>query len=135
MPGDRARKAVKNSSDTARRQARGTARNTRQLVGSFTFDQVLPNAITGTISELMMLIPYAFGRGSPRRQVYASLTMIILAVIATPFTLGYSLILAAPFAITLIVGLWRLVPAFNSAYASVRGDKLRDRDVPLWQRD
>jgi len=135
MPSDRARKAVRNSTDSARRQARGTARNTRDLVGSFTFDQVLPNAITGTVSELLLLIPYALGRSSPKKQVYASLTMIILAVLATPFTLGYSLILAAPFAITLLVGLWRLVPAVNAGFSRLRGNRLRDRDVPLWRRD
>jgi hypothetical protein len=131
MPGDRARKAGKK----AREQASGTARNTRELVGSFTFDQVLPNAIAGTISELFALIPRALGRESPKSQVYASTTLILLAIIATPFTLGWSLVLAGPPAITLIIGLWRLIPAVNERFAKLRGGKLRNRDVPLWRRD
>lgn len=135
MPGDRAREAVRQKKEAVGSQARGTARNTRELVGSFSFDQIFPNAVTGTIQELLNLIPYALGRGTAKQQVFASLTMIILAILATPFTLGYSLILAAPFVITLGIGLWRLVPAVNSGFQKLRGKKLRDRDVPLWQRD
>lgn len=142
MPGDRAREAVRSTRDSARggrewvgSQARGTVRNGRDLVGSFTLDQVLPSGIAGFIQELLMLIPYALGRGSPKKQVYASITLIILAIVATPFTLGYSLILAGIPALTLLIGLWRLVPAANDTYQEIRGNRLRDRDVPLWKRD
>jgi len=142
MPGDRAREAMRSTRERARDgreyvegQARGTVRNGRDLASSFTLDQVLPSSIAGFIQELLMLIPYALGRGSPKKQVYASITLIILAIVATPFTLGYSLILAALPGLTLLVGLWRLVPAANEAFAEARGKRLRDRDVPLWKRD
>jgi len=135
MPGDRARKAVKNSREYAEGQTRGTVRNTRRLVDSFAFDRVLPSGVRGFIQELLMLIPRSLGRGTAIQQVYASATLIIIAIIATPVSLGYSLILAVPAAITLVIGGLRMVPQVNSAYARVRGNRLRDRDVPLWQRD
>ena len=138
MPGKRAKRAkrrVESGASGAHRQARGTVRNGRQLVGSFTFDQILPNAVTGFLSELIMLIPYALGRSTTQKQVFASITLILLAVISTPFTLGYSLIVALPFVVTLSIGLWRLVPAVNSRFQSARGNRLRDRDIPLWKRD
>jgi hypothetical protein len=116
-------------------QVRGTYRNTRTLIGSFTFDKILPNAIAGLIQEFIALLPKALGRGSPRQQVYASVTLIGFAVISTPISLGYSLIAAIPFAVTLVIGFWRLVPAVNERFRSARGSKLRDRDVPLWKRD
>jgi len=119
----------------AREQARGTASNTRELVGDFTFDQVLPSGVAGFLQELVMLIPNALGRNGPKKQVYASLTLIILAVVSTPFTLGYSLLLAIGPAVTLSIGLLRLVPAANSRFRDARGNKLRDRDIPLWKRD
>jgi hypothetical protein len=142
MPGDRAREVARSTRETARdgrewasRQARGTVRNGRSLAGSFALDEILPNGIASFIQELLMLIPYALGRGSPKKQVYASITLIILAIVATPFTLGYSLILAGIPALTLLIGLWRLVPAANDTYQEIRGNRLRDRDVPLWKRD
>lgn len=129
------RKKAKRAKRRVERQARGTARNTQNLVGSFTFDQILPNSIAAFLSELFALIPKAFGRSSPKQQVYASITLILIAIISTPFTLGWSLALAVPFVLTLLVGLWRLVPAINSRFRSARGSKLRDRDIPLWRRD
>jgi len=135
MPSDRARDAVNNKREAASRQVRGTVSNTRDLVGSFTFDAILPPSIAGFISTLFGLIPKALGRGTAKQQVFASVTLILIAVISTPFTLGYSLILAAPFALTLLIGLWRLVPAINEGFGRLRGNKLRDRDVPLWKRD
>lgn len=131
MPGDRARKAGKR----AGKQARGTYRNTRDLVGSFTFDQVLPGGIAGFIQELLSLFPKALGRGSGKQQVYSSTTLIIIVFISTPFTAGTSLILAVPFTGTLTIGLIRMVPAANEGFRSARGTRLRDRDVPLWKRD
>lgn len=131
MPGDRARAAKRR----AENQAKGTYRNTRDLVGSFTFDQVLPASIAGFLGELFALIPKALGRGSAKQQVYSSLTLILIAVVSTPFTLGYSLLLGAPFMLTLLIGLWRLIPAVNTRFRSARGNKLRDRDIPLWKRD
>ena len=127
MPGKRA--------SGARRQARGTVRSGRQLVGSFTFDQILPSAITSIISELFKLIPYALGRSTVQKQVFASITLILLSVITAPYTFGYSYLLTLLFALTLSIGLWRLVPAVNSRFQSVRGNRLRDRDIPLWKRD
>lgn len=142
MPGDRAREVARSTRETARdgrewagSQVRGTYRNGRNLAGSFALDEVLPNGVASFIQELLMLIPYALGRGPARKQVFSSITLIILAVVATPFTLGYSLILAAVPALTLLIGLWRLVPAVNDKYQEVRGNRLRDRDVPLWKRD
>lgn len=131
MPGERARKAGKR----AGKQARGTYRNGRDLVGSFTFDQVLPSGIAGFIQELFSLFPKALGRGSAKQQVYASTTLVLIALISAPFSLGYSLLIGAPFFLTLGIGLVRLVPAANDGFRSARGSKLRDRDVPLWKRD
>lgn len=135
MPGERAKKAVRRKKEYVGSQARGTASNTRDLFGSFTFDQILPSGIAGFLQELLMLIPYALGRGSAKKQVYSSITLIIIAIVATPFTLGYSLILAGVPLITLTIGLWRLIPAVNTGFDRLRGRKLRDRDVPLWKRD
>lgn len=133
--GGRARRAVRNKREAASRQARGTASNARDLASSFTFDAILPSSIAGFLGELMALVPRALGRGDAKQQVFASITLILIAIISTPFTLGYSLILAAPFGITLLIGLYRLNPALNGAFRRVRGNKLRDRDVPLWKRD
>lgn len=131
MPRQKARE-VKNR---AERQARGTASNTRDLFGSFTFDKVLPSGVTGFLQELLSLIPRAFGRGDAKDQVYASTTLILIALITTPFTLGYSLVVALPFMLTLLIGLYRLNPWVDRQFTSLRGNNLRDRDVPLWQRD
>lgn len=131
MPGKRAQAAKQRVES----QARGTYRNSRDLVGSFTFDKVLPSSISGFIQELFALVPKALGRGSAKQQVWASTTLVMLAIISTPFTLGYSLIVAAPFVVTLFIGLYRNIPAVNSGFVSLRGNKLRDRDVPLWKRD
>jgi len=135
MPGDRARRAVENKREAASRQIRGTARNARSLVGSFGFDKMLPASIAGFIAEWLALIPKALGRYGAKSQVYASTTLLIRAIISTPFTLGYSLVVAAPFVITLNIGLIRLVPAADSTFSRLRGNKLRNRDVPLWKRD
>lgn len=135
MPGERAREVVSRTRDGVENQARGTARNARELKDSFAFDEVLPSGVTGFLQELIMLIPRMLGRGSPKQQVFASVTLMILAIIATPFTLGYSLALAAIPALGFLVGLVRLVPAANDRFQSARGTKLRDRDVPLWKRD
>lgn len=131
MPGDRAREAGRK----ARGQARGTWRNARGLAGAFTFDKILPSGISGLIQEVMTVAAYTAGRGSPYQQVWSSTTWIILAIVASPFTLGYSLILAVPGAIGLAWGLLRLVPAVYRKFQEARGNRLRDRDVPLWQRD
>lgn len=118
-----------------RKQARGTARNTRELVGDFTFDQILPPSIAGFIQTLFALIPRSLGRGTAKQQVYASVTLILIAIISAPISLGYSLVVSIPFMIGLIVGLYRLNPWVNSTFKRLRGRKLRDRDVPLWKRD
>lgn len=131
MPGDRARKA----GSEARRQASGTYRNARDFVGSFAFDRILPNGIAGFITELLNLVPYALGRGSARKQIFASTTLIIIAFLSTPFTFGYSLALAVPFIATLVWGFLRLVPLLNTRFKQLRNDHLRDRDVPLWTRE
>lgn len=131
MPGDRAREV----GQAARSQARGTASNLRELWSSWQLDDFLPGFITGFINELFMLIPYALGRGSAYRQIASSVALILIAILSTPFTLGYSLILAAPFVVTLAIGLWRLVPAINDGFTDLRGSKLRDRDVRRWRRD
>lgn len=135
MPSDRARDAVNNKREAAGRQVRGTVSNTRDLVGSFTFDQVLPPSIVGFLATLMGLIPKALGRGTAKQQVYSSITLILIALIATPFTLGYSIVLALPAVLTLLLGLYRMVPAFNNGFQRIRGNRLKDRDVPLWKRD
>lgn len=135
MPSDRARRAVSRKQEAASRQVRGTISNTRSLVGSFTFDQILPPSIAGFISTMFGLVPKALGRGSAKQQVFASTTLILIAIISTPFTLGYSLAVALPFGLTLLVGLVRMIPAANSSFSRLRGNNLRDRDVPLWRRD
>lgn len=135
MPGERAREVASRTRDGVEDQARGTARNARSLWDSFALDEVLPNGVTSLIQELLYLIPHAAGRGTTREQVFSSITLVILAIVATPFTLGYSLILAIPPAIGLLAGLFRLVPWVNGQFQSARGQKLRDRDVPLWNRD
>lgn len=131
MPRDRARKAGR----TVRRQAKGTYDNGRSLLSRTRLDTVLPNGVRSLISEVLTVGAYTAGRGSAYQQVWSSITWIILAVIASPFTLGYSLLLAVPGAIGLLVGLVRLVPAANNRFQDARGDKLRNRDVPLWKRD
>ena len=135
MPGERAREVVSRTRDGVEGQARGTARNARGLARSFSLDSVLPSGVVSFIQELLYLIPRAAGRGTTREQVFSSITLVIIAIVATPFTLGWSLVLAIPPAIGLTVGLWRLVPWVNDRFESARGKKLRDRDVPLWKRD
>lgn len=117
------------------RQAAGTLRRTRGLFSGFGFDKILPNAIEGIISELMALIPRAAGRGSAKQQVYASITLIILAVISSVISAGATLIIAVLLLIPLSIGLARMVPWINDRFTGARGRRLRDRDVPLWTRD
>lgn len=131
MPGKRARSAAK----TVDEQARGTGRNVRDLWRRWQLDDLLPSAIAGFIQELISLIPYALGRSSAYRQIAASIALIIIAILLTPFTLGWSLVLAIPWAITLTIGLVRLVPAANDRYRRLRGGRLRDRDIRRWRRD
>lgn len=109
--------------------------NLGKIADKFALDSVLPNAITGLINEFISLIPYAFGRGSKSRQIFSSATLVVLMVLATPFSAGLSLILAVPFLVTLFFGFARIFPAVDSRWESARDDAgiERNRDVPLWR--
>lgn len=136
MPGKRlkgARRRVDNATNRASMQARGTARNTRELVGSFSVDRILPNGINSLFREIAETLAFAAGRGSGREQVWASIKAIVLLIVVSPFTLGYSLVLAVPFVFTLGIGLLRMVPAANKQFQENRGGKLQDRDIPWWR--
>jgi hypothetical protein len=138
MPGKRAkraRKRVERSGEQAASQVRGTADRAGSILGGTTVDEILPPAAVSTISWILALVPKALGFGTAREQVIASVSLIIPAVISTPITLGYSLLLAIPPSITLVIGLWRLVPAVNDRFMSARGNRSGDIDVPLWGRD
>jgi len=126
---------MSDADDRLRDQARGTYRNTRELVGGFAFDKVLPPSIADLLQNVITLVPRALGRGSPEQQIYSSLTLIGIAIITAPISLGYSLVVATPFGLTLVIGLYRLNPWVDSQFRSLRGNKLRDRDIPLWERD
>lgn len=136
MPGKRlkgARRRVDNATDRASKQARGTARNTRDLFGSFSFDRILPNGINSLFREVAETLAFAAGRGSGKEQVWASIKAIVLLIVVSPLTLGYSLVAALPFLVTLTIGLIRMIPAANNRFRGSRGGKLRDRDVPWWR--
>lgn len=130
---DSARQRVDNATDRASKQARGTARNTRELAGSFSVDRIIPNGVASFFEEVLEVVAYAAGRGTAEQQVWASIKGIIVALVFTPFTFGYSLALAIPFVFTLFIGLLRLVPAANKNFRSTTGDSLRDRDIPWWR--
>lgn len=118
-----------------REQVSGTRDNARELWDRWQLDDLLPNAIAGFLQELINLVPDALGRSTAYRQIAASTALIIIAVVLTPFTLGWSIVLAFPFVVTLSIGFLRLVPAINDRYRSVRGNKLRDGDLRRWRRD
>lgn len=132
---ERSRDRARSAAGETRRQASAGWRNFRGFVGSFGVDRAIPNGMASLVQEIMAILAYAAGRGSPSQQVYASITGIVFAIVVSPLTLGYSLALAVPFAITLGWGLLRFVPAINDRFQEARGNRLRDRDVPLWQRD
>lgn len=136
MPGKRlkgARRRVDKATDRASTQARGTARNTRDLFGSFSFDRILPNGLVSLFREVGKTVATAFGRGSGKEQVWASIKAIVLLIVVSPLTLGYSLVVAIPFVVTFFIGLLRMVPAANARFQDSRGGKLRDRDIPWWR--
>lgn len=131
MPGDRARRVKERVGD----EASGTVRNTRDLVGSTSLGDILPSQFVTLLNEVIMALPHSLGLGSPAQQVYGSLTLILFAVVTTPFTLGWSLALALPFGFTLLVGLWRLVPAINSRFRGARDSAGDLGDGDLWKRE
>lgn len=128
---------LKDAPDSARRQARGTARNARDLAASTRADDLLPAGIRGVISELLYLIPHALGRGTARQQVTSSVILGVLALLSSPLTLTVSLWLLLPLSVTLGMGLLRLIPAVNSGWkgSTARSVVRKDRDVPGWRRD
>lgn len=128
---------LKDAPDTAREQARGTARNAREVAGSTGVDDLMPAGFRGVISELLYLFPHALGRGTARQQLTSSVVLGLLAVLASPLTLTTSLYLLLPLTLTFGMGLWRLVPAVNSSWKGSRAQKVvgKDRDVPGWRRE
>lgn len=114
----------------------GTYRNFRSLFGSFTFDEALPDGVEGVINEIIYLVPTAIGVRGAKKQVYASLTLAVLILITSVFSLGISLILLVIPMTTLAIGLIRMVPAINERYSSGldRAGVERNPNVPLWRR-
>lgn len=125
----------------AREQMKGTKRNTEQMVSNTGVDDFLPNGIRSLVGEFIHLIPHAAGRGTARQQITSSVILGLLLALTLPFSIpasaGVVLLLFGPLFFALGMGIWRLIPAVNSAWmgSRVRKSVKKDRDVPGWRRE
>lgn len=131
------RKQLKNAGSSAREQARGTYRNARGFASSTGVDDAIPSGVRGFVSEILMLVPRALGRGTPRQQILSSIILGIIVVFTSPLSGFASLVLLVPLTGTLLWGILRWVPAVNSAWKGSRVQRAvgKDRDIPGWRRD
>lgn len=117
----------------AGRQAAGTWRNFRGFLGWLSIDRALPPAIASTINWTLETVPRALGiDSSSYQQTVAASLIIMVAAGSALLTAGLTLavvVLTLPF---LIIGAWRFIPAFNTAWR----DSVQSRadDLPRWDR-
>lgn len=120
MSRKRARESLSKAREKKQRQVRGTRQRVSQVTDSMSVSDVLPFSPRAVFRELIALVPKAFGFGSAQDQIKASIWLIVFAFLSTPFSGGASAVLAAPFMLTLAVGVVRLVPAVDSGFLSGR---------------
>lgn len=102
-------------------QSVGFARNVYGTLVEASPERVIPPAVYGTLSWLVMTVPNALGiTGDASDQALASVVLIFAAILATPFSAGVSLVLALPFLVTLGVAVVRHVPVAEQNYRHLR---------------
>lgn len=101
------------------RQADGILRGLMGLASTSPADW-MPNGIWSTIVEIVKSATWAFGTSSPTKQVTASVTLAIFAILTSFITLGATLWLVGLFAGTALIGIARLSPAVNQWWVATR---------------
>lgn len=130
-------KRLRNAGSSAREQAEGTYRNAQSFRKNTGLDDALPSGVRSFISEIFMLVPRAFGRGTARQQILSSIILMVLVIFTSPLSGFASLILLVPLAGALTWGLLRWIPAVNNVWSGSRAQKTlsKDRDIPGWRRE
>ncbi|QCC57296.1 hypothetical protein DVR14_00545 (plasmid) [Natrinema thermotolerans] len=116
------------------RQAAGTWRNFRGFLGWLTLERSLPPALASTIRWVGETAPVAVGSDdeSAYQQISAAGVLLAVAISSTLLTLGLTLAAVVVLLPLFLIGLWRLVPAFNSVWQNTI--QSRDGRVPRWDR-
>jgi len=116
------------------RQAVGTYQNFRGFLGWLTLERSLPPALASTIRWVGETVPVAVGVDdeSSYQQISAAGVLLAVAISSTLLTLGLTLAAVVVLLPLFLIGLWRLVPAFNSAWRNTI--QSRDGRVPRWDR-
>lgn len=117
----------------AEREAEGTMQRTRQFVGDLSLGDLVPSILARIWSDFIESLTLAVGAGSAEEQVTGSAKVIGYIVITSPITLFYSLILAVPFVVTLLLGFVRFIPAVDGAWKSSRTSA--EQQTRRWKRD
>lgn len=120
-------------------QATAFVGNIWEFVSTVQIDTMLPPSIRDPITWAMGMVPKAFGvrDTTPEEQIKASAVMMLFAILTSLLTFGATLALIAVFGITMWVGIFRWLPAFNEMWRMFRS-KLpikRDYDVPRWKEE
>jgi len=114
-------------------QAAGTYRNFRGFLGWLSIDRALPPAIASTINWTLEIVPRALGiDSSSYQQTAAAALLIMVAAGSALLTAGLTLALIILLLPLLTIGVWRFIPAFNTAWR----DSVQSRadDLPRWDR-
>lgn len=120
MTRKKARERLSAARERKQRQVRGTRRRARSLVGSISLSDFFVTAPKKIIKWFLLQVPRAFGSGTPKQQVTASISLIGFSISTSLFTGGATLVFVGLFAVTMLLGLVRVVPAVNSGWTSSR---------------
>lgn len=101
----------------------------RQLVGFFrglgllfrrtTADDWLPRTITFVLWWFVDAVGFALGTADPFRQIAASVSLLIFAIIGSTFLL-FPVVFVAVFSVTTLIGLARLFPIVDDYFVRLR---------------
>lgn len=80
----------------------------------------LPAGVWSTIMWVFSSALWSLGTDSPVRQITASFALLLFALLASWITLGATLVLVAFFAVTMAIGVARLVPVVDRYWVQVR---------------
>lgn len=112
------------------RQASATVSNTVSFFRNLNPYNLLPPSFRDLLNWLGSQIPKALGKGTPRQQVTASVTIAIVMVVASiGFLTPAALLLLIPFSI----GFLRMVPAINDQWSRISGSS-RSTGKPLFRQ-
>lgn len=97
-------------------QAQGWWEQATKTVSDLTWEDFLPPAMLSTAAWLKEQLYYALGGGTPQEQMSSSMALGIAAIVSTALTLGATVGAVVFFAVTFMVGAFRLWPFADSVW-------------------